>query len=904
MMTSKLETNKTQQDSTKGTSLTPPNEKMGNYLSHTSESYSDKQGLEITKQYVPFSDNQEMSSHNLNQVTPLDSSNNQELTSSPNHRDAVEKNHETIDTFNWYSDQIEAQSNIRSTDDSTKFAQSEDPNDQDLLAEMNQRIYVTINSTNQNSKTSLEHPLITQKNLSLEDDNDSTDSYSSQNTEVNQTQISKNLQYSQIEKIENDTNSKKFELECISKNVNTKLVKNLKARVTNNTWQDDNCTNTTSSNDSLHTEAIKESNRVQEAKKLSFKKDNTNTTHFLKDLPNTIMKSTWPTSNYDISQSLMDYPPRQNENGEITRHYSPCHGHLPYTTLFITFAPPINNAQEDTGGKTFKKTKEAKARIILSKMNRKLTHQQDETQENSNRNSIPEYFLTWKSKTKNILPKQRNSTTIEANAHGASSDFHNFKHFHLEEDNRSPMDKEVDRLQDFNDKIIASNGFHIIPFRMKEQDLSSLLYAGSMITELKKNLIMYICKPCDKAGFDRRDFLIHHTTTKHEDNTRTWIHQNYIQPIHTNDDNTSNHEKNHAESLDHNTKTIQTRFDKAMFDRVMDIVRDQSFPEKHRVDVACLITKFYTAPRHYDIAIMNGFTMSHNTYGQKHWILSASEELKNHQDTRHYLKNYSKEPNFEFLIKSHDQELEVEGIADLARKLFKILIICDFVPTNYLSILAIIMCQQPKFNYPKSNIRLANGHYIDLLLQIGAIQMTHRNYNKEDENSHTQPDTLTRDQNTPSNRKRKSNVQTNPPNHEEVTESMDARSIQSRSRNMNNDYLPFPRSVRLNSGKFVNKSITERPIYKYCNKVGSQKETVSRDVNDGNMPNYRQTCEGSLLRSSFGYPICNYCGKPGHKRENCKYKTLDRVNGLTRINHPDKEKNTTEITGPETLQRY
>ena len=75
-------------------------------------------------------------------------------------------------------------------------------------------------------------------------------------------------------------------------------------------------------------------------------------------------------------------------------------------------------------------------------------------------------------------------------------------------------------------------------------------------------------------------------------------------------------------------------------------------------------------------------------------------------------------------------------------------------------------------------------------------------------------------------------------------------------------------------------------------------QIVSRDVMDGNMPNYRQTTEGNLLRSTFGYPICNYCGKPSHKRESCSYKKIDRDNGLTRVNHPDKEKNTTEVTTP------
>ena len=69
---------------------------------------------------------------------------------------------------------------------------------------------------------------------------------------------------------------------------------------------------------------------------------------------------------------------------------------------------------------------------------------------------------------------------------------------------------------------------------------------------------------------------------------------------------------------------------------------------------------------------------------------------------------------------------------------------------------------------------------------------------------------------------------------------------------------------------------------------------ISGDVMDGNLPNYRQTTDAQLMRSSLGYPLCNYCGKASHKRQHCALKLTDRQNGLTRVNHPDKDKNTAE----------
>ena len=65
---------------------------------------------------------------------------------------------------------------------------------------------------------------------------------------------------------------------------------------------------------------------------------------------------------------------------------------------------------------------------------------------------------------------------------------------------------------------------------------------------------------------------------------------------------------------------------------------------------------------------------------------------------------------------------------------------------------------------------------------------------------------------------------------------------------------------------------------------------ISRDVLDGNHPNYRETQDGQLYKSFHGHPLCNYCGGPSHKRQNCSLKATDREAGLTRIYHPDRDK--------------
>ena len=64
----------------------------------------------------------------------------------------------------------------------------------------------------------------------------------------------------------------------------------------------------------------------------------------------------------------------------------------------------------------------------------------------------------------------------------------------------------------------------------------------------------------------------------------------------------------------------------------------------------------------------------------------------------------------------------------------------------------------------------------------------------------------------------------------------------------------------------------------------------SRDIQDGGYHNYRQAQDGTLHKSIHGHLLCNYCGVPSHKRENCTRKAADREAGLTRAFHPDRDK--------------
>ena len=64
----------------------------------------------------------------------------------------------------------------------------------------------------------------------------------------------------------------------------------------------------------------------------------------------------------------------------------------------------------------------------------------------------------------------------------------------------------------------------------------------------------------------------------------------------------------------------------------MEIIKNQAlFPDKHKVDVAFLITKFFTATDKVDIQFIPAFTKARDSQGQRHWIISAFKNLQQKQ---------------------------------------------------------------------------------------------------------------------------------------------------------------------------------------------------------------------------------------------------------------------------------
>ena len=172
---------------------------------------------------------------------------------------------------------------------------------------------------------------------------------------------------------------------------------------------------------------------------------------------------------------------------------------------------------------------------------------------------------------------------------------------------------------------------------------------------------------------------------------------------------------------------------------MMEVIANQSFfPTQHKVKAALLMTKYFKATNNMDIQFIPAFKTSMDAQGHNHWIILAFENMqKRHRNVRQYLIENFQKNNLEIIIKSPAQKMEIETIADLARLLFKMLVECDFIPTSYLIILAIIMCQSPTLDYPDSKSQLFNSHYIDLLLEEGSILLAEEEKSIKQENCNT-----------------------------------------------------------------------------------------------------------------------------------------------------------------------
>ena len=276
------------------------------------------------------------------------------------------------------------------------------------------------------------------------------------------------------------------------------------------------------------------------------------------------------------------------------------------------------------------------------------------------------------------------------------------------------MDDHGDKIQTLNDYQLICQGMTITPFSNIENNAPLPLYAGAFMASKLNQKTMWICKPCDYIVFRKNNFRTHHTSEKHEDNLQSWLKQTSLAPkdcIEAKQEivNIPMDKNNSREEFERAIISIQTRI-----------------PAKHREETIKIVSMFFNENLSHtmEIDFLQEFKEAQDEifWGDKHrhLINIKFEILQKRQDLRNYLKTKWLHRTI-ISRKSLQQKDEVKLIADVARILFAILVDIEFVPTNYLAMLAVVMNQRNHLNYPESAVCLSNGFYIDLFLNPGTI---------------------------------------------------------------------------------------------------------------------------------------------------------------------------------------
>ena len=156
---------------------------------------------------------------------------------------------------------------------------------------------------------------------------------------------------------------------------------------------------------------------------------------------------------------------------------------------------------------------------------------------------------------------------------------------------------------------------------------------------------------------------------------------------------------------------MEEQFHKALMDLQMRV------PAKSCDNVSILVSTMYHKIAGHTLTLV----FEQNYYESHHWIVSRYEQIMKKKNARKFMYNKFAKNQFDIIIKTEIQMEEVKMISDMAHTLFRILIPCNFVPVEYLALLAGIMKPKIEWHYRETAMAVADDYYIDLLLTVGVV---------------------------------------------------------------------------------------------------------------------------------------------------------------------------------------
>ena len=313
--------------------------------------------------------------------------------------------------------------------------------------------------------------------------------------------------------------------------------------------------------------------------------------------------------------------------------------------------------------------------------------------------------------TKNCVSTQYNLINLPQNDDKKPNPFKT-PHFNNMED----IQRQGDNLQDTKtqQKTLISGARAqqtqaIMAMKSKRKNIPQ--YMASLATIGRKPT--FFCRACNYTTKHKYHFDRHHSDKSHNESLQTSnTKQEITNEIITNDNNLG------LIPIQWNLTELSNsdQYESA-------IIRiHQRIPIQYRHNLIALLGTIYQSGTDYEIKIKikDGFQ------DRGHWILSKYNKLLKYKNTRQHLQNKLEKGEYDLVSKTISQENEIKQIAGAGRIIYDIFIHCQFIPIEYLCLLATILNTGTSYQYICSSIILPDiystyGEYIDLMLNVGAF---------------------------------------------------------------------------------------------------------------------------------------------------------------------------------------
>ena len=280
-----------------------------------------------------------------------------------------------------------------------------------------------------------------------------------------------------------------------------------------------------------------------------------------------------------------------------------------------------------------------------------------------------------------------------------------------------------------------------------EKDYESPLYLSSFVIDSPGCNDKFKCQACNTEYKIRQSFRVHHRRKIHINNFEHWIkikeRQNLLEPLHKKPrisqdaitlakkaiayyrqihgmaQNevfiTSNINQDVVPSQSGSDQEFQeyTRASHALKQNIPAYLSDF---KKNILNVLSIIY-FDRNNRSLDIHF------DHMIGRQNHWILVMFKKLKARPQARKFIQERFDQGDLSFVKKSPAQLEETKEINGMARLLFPIFLKCQFIPTSYIILMAVLMNTNNEWFIITTSTYLNNRSFIDLLVNSGVAKL-------------------------------------------------------------------------------------------------------------------------------------------------------------------------------------